>query len=421
MAGTLSIGIVGCGVGGMACAILLAEQGHRVTVLERFAQPRPIGAGLLLQPTGLAILDRLGLGHAARTAGAAIGGIRGLNARGRKVIDLNYSDLAPNCAGPAIAGLGIHRGVLFDLLFQRMAATSAQLICGAEIVELATPADHAIARDASGTEHGPFDALLVCDGAHSKLRGSHAPPHADPLYRWGCVWATLPDPDNLFAGWLHQRFRSTDVMAGVLPVGRDPTHPHGGPAVTLFWSVPAADLAAWPQEGFTAWRKTIGALWPQLVPLLGSLRGSEDFSHATYRDERLRQWSRGRVLFLGDACHGTSPQLGQGANLALLDAWAVARELAQCDGGEGIDAAFDRVQTRRHRQTDFYRQASRWLTPFYQSHCRPLGWLRDLSFGLLCRFAPTRRLMLTTLAGLRRSWARSSPLDETTGFDPDAG
>src|SRR6185369_7552239 len=98
----MNIGIIGCGVAGMAAAILLSRAGHRVTVLERFAQPRPLGAGLLLQPTGLAVLERLGLADAARHAGAPVNGIRGFTVAGRKVLDLSYSDLAPGCAGLGI-------------------------------------------------------------------------------------------------------------------------------------------------------------------------------------------------------------------------------------------------------------------------------------------------------------------------------
>jgi len=49
----LDIAVVGCGVAGQAAAILLADAGHKVTIFERFAEPHPVGAGLLLQPTGL--------------------------------------------------------------------------------------------------------------------------------------------------------------------------------------------------------------------------------------------------------------------------------------------------------------------------------------------------------------------------------
>jgi 2-polyprenyl-6-methoxyphenol hydroxylase-like FAD-dependent oxidoreductase len=410
----MKIGIIGCGVAGMASAILLSRAGHDVTVLERFAQPRPLGAGLLLQPTGLAVLDRLGLGAAARAAGAPIAGIRGLTVGGRKVLDLSYGDLAPSGTGPGCAGLGIHRAVLFDLLFQALSASAAQLVCGAEIVDLVSGEDRVAARDSAGNLHGPFEALLVCDGAHSRLRQHHGALRAAPLYPWACVWATLPDPERRFAGWLHQRFRSTTTMIGILPIGRDPTRRDAGSAVTLFWSLPRAQLETWPQHGFAAWRDEVATLWPQLAPLLAGLKATQDFSHATYRDVGLRRWRQGRVLFLGDCCHGTSPQLGQGANLALLDAWVLGREIAK--GGDVV-AALDRVGASRRGQVDFYRQASRWLTPFYQSRCRPLGWLRDLGFGLACRWRPTRHLMLTTLAGLRCGWWRSQRLDGRAGFE----
>jgi hypothetical protein len=52
------------------------------------------------------------------------------------------------------------------------------------------------------------------------------------------------------------------------------------------------------------------------------------------------------------------------------------------------------------------------LTPFYQSDLPMLGYLRDLAFGPACRFAPSRAIMLTTLAGIRRSAFASEALDE---------
>ena len=59
--GEKRIAIVGCGVAGQAAALFLSRAGHKVTILERFERPAPVGAGLLLQPSGLAVLKRLGL------------------------------------------------------------------------------------------------------------------------------------------------------------------------------------------------------------------------------------------------------------------------------------------------------------------------------------------------------------------------
>ena len=53
--------IVGAGIAGLATAIVLRRSGWEAIVHERAAQPTPVGSGLLLQPPGLAALQRMGL------------------------------------------------------------------------------------------------------------------------------------------------------------------------------------------------------------------------------------------------------------------------------------------------------------------------------------------------------------------------
>ncbi len=57
----LRVAIVGCGSAGPAAATLLARQGHEVRLFERASECRPVGAGFLLQPSGLAVLEELGM------------------------------------------------------------------------------------------------------------------------------------------------------------------------------------------------------------------------------------------------------------------------------------------------------------------------------------------------------------------------
>ena len=92
------IGVVGRGIAEQAAAILLAETGHDVTVFERFVEPRPLGAGLLLQPAGRAVLATLGLS----AVGAKIDGLRAKTAKDRIVLDLDYRDLQPEAHGLGI-------------------------------------------------------------------------------------------------------------------------------------------------------------------------------------------------------------------------------------------------------------------------------------------------------------------------------
>jgi 2-polyprenyl-6-methoxyphenol hydroxylase-like FAD-dependent oxidoreductase len=380
----LQIGVVGCGVAGQAAATFLAETGHAVSIFERFAEPRPLGAGLLLQPTGLAVLRALGV----EPSGAKILGLEAKTAGGRTVLDLSYADLHP-----AAHGLGISRSVLFDLLHARLKRSPARLVTNTEVVKI----DDRHVIDKSGARHGPFDLIVVADGAHSALRARLMPQAHAPLYPWGCVWTTVRDSAGIGAtSMLRQRVRGTREMMGFLPVGED--------LLTLFWSLPAAALAPDQPLDLDAMQRAVREIWPEAAGVVKDAVKANDFARATYRNVALPRWNAGPVLFIGDAAHGTSPQLGQGANLALVDAWTLADTLA--NGGDLDDFA-----RRRNSTVRFYRQASHLLTPFFQSQVVPLGWLRDAVMGLSCRLPISRPLATTTLAGLRRGWLSAASLD----------
>src|SRR4051812_26680327 len=304
------IGVVGCGVAGQAAATFLSESGHRVTLFERFAEPRPVGAGLLLQPTGLAVLRALGLEDEAVAHGGRVVGLEAKTASGRTVLDLSYADLHP-----AAHGVGIRRNVLFDLLHGRLQRSPARLLTGTEIIDVAREHGRAVIVDKDLERHGPFDLVVAADGAHSALRRRLMPDAYQRLYPWGCIWATVADSVGLgAASLLRQRVRGTREMMGLLPVG--------GGELTIYWSLPAAALAPDRPLDLEAIRRTAAALWPEAARIVS---GAGDFSRATYRNVALPRWNDGPILFIGDAAHGTSPQLGQGANLALVDAWTLAQ------------------------------------------------------------------------------------------------
>ena len=96
--------------------------------------------------------------------------------------------------------------------------------------------------------------------------------------------------------------------------------------------------------------------------------------------------------------HATSPQLGQGANQALVDAVVLSDALA---GTADTGAALARYAALRRGHVRFYQPTSRLITPLFQSRSRLLGWGRDLTFPLLPYLGPVRREMVRTLAGLK--------------------
>jgi len=383
----MRIGIIGCGVAGQSSAIALARAGHSVAVFERFATARPLGAGLLLQPSGLAALERLDLRAAAESFGAPVAELDGRIPSGRRVLDLRYRK--------GEHGLGIHRGALFQVLHDAMAATNAELHLDFEAERIESP-ERPVIVAGDGRREGPFDLVLDCAGAHDRLRDAMGLKVRAPLYPWGALWTACPDRGGRFAGVLHQMYARAHTMMGILPIGRGP----GSDAqlVAFFWSLKLDDVETQRSAGLDALKARARAVWPQAEPVLREIASFADLALASYRDVCVQPIRRGRVLVIGDAAHGTSPQLGQGANLALIDALMLAHALKDGDTERAL-TAFERA---RKPHVDFYRIASRALTPMFQSEGRALPLLRDLFLPWANRLPGGRHMTRTTLSGVRK-------------------
>ncbi|HRO03298.1 MAG TPA: FAD-dependent monooxygenase, partial [Terricaulis sp.] len=116
------IAIAGCGVAGLAAATLLRARGARVAVFDQWEAPKPVGSGIILQPVGLHVLDAIGAGEAMRAVGAPIARLFGKSGE-RVVLDVRYDALGRGSP----CGLGVHRGALFQVLFDAARAAGAEI------------------------------------------------------------------------------------------------------------------------------------------------------------------------------------------------------------------------------------------------------------------------------------------------------
>lgn len=170
--------VIGAGIGGLSAAIGLRRTGWQVTVLERVAALRPVGAGLVLQANGLRCLDALGVSASVRERGRpdASGGTR--RSDGRWLARVEASEMERRLGTTAV---GIHRAALHEVLLGALPA--ATVLTGAHVTAVTPDGDvayeHAAARSGrpltlSSVPTGSTAQCADCSGRRQRPRSTSA-------------------------------------------------------------------------------------------------------------------------------------------------------------------------------------------------------------------------------------------------------
>lgn len=380
----LKIGIAGAGIGGLAVAAGLARDGHDVALYDQFDTPRPVGSGLVIQPVGQAVLSQIGANDAAHGLGRKITHMLGHEARrNRAILDVQYD---PDNTGHRY-GLAIHRASLFHVLMTAADTAGVKIRTSARVTGHET--GHLIFE--TGERSDRFDLIIDATGATSPM----SPLKARTL-PYGAVWGTVDWPkDAPVPDWqLSQRYRHARNMVGVLPIGQLPGDTKDKAAI--FWSLPKGGFDGFQRQPIAEWKAEAEALWPDFAPFLADVTDHAQLTPAFYSHGTLRNPTGPGFVHIGDAAHRASPQLGQGANMALLDAWALC---VACREGKDLDDALQRYRRMRARHLWLYQAMSALFTPLYQSDSRILPVLRDHLLAPLSKLRPTRYLLARLVCG----------------------
>lgn len=341
----------------------------------------------MIQPTGMAVLGKLGLLEQVIAAGSRIDRLFG-KAGDRIVLDVRYAALR----APDMFGIGIHRASLFGILYDAVRREGTPVHTGKAIAGSACDGRKRRLSFSDGDESAPFDLVVDALGTRTPL----APPTGRDL-SYGALWASLDRPaDTEFrSDTLAQRYRRASVMAGVLPIGTPP-----GAAteqLAFFWSIRADALTAWREAGLDSWKRQVISLWPECAPLLDQIHDAAQLTFARYAHRTLSEPAERALIHIGDAWHSASPQLGQGANMALLDAWALAKALK---GTADLDEELHRAVALRHRHVLTYQWLTALFTPVYQSDSRAIPFLRDRLVGPISKLWPATAIQAAMVSGL---------------------
>ena len=303
--------IVGGGLGGVAAAVALRRAGIEAEVFEQTGELREIGAGLSVWPNATHVLADLGLLGAAR---ARSGEIRRLELRDPFGALLSTVEMPGRFPTPSLC---IHRADLLALLARELPET--QLHLGKRFESFEERDDRIVARFSDG-DQVESRVLVGADGLFSRVRTALFGTE-QPVYRGCHGWRGLA-PIRHGLGETAIEFWGPGRRIGIEPMGPErifwyatENAPHGSIGAPESWRARLAQLfEGWDQRALDAIQHT-----PQHALLC----------HDLYDRPPRASWSRGRATLLGDAAHPTTPYLGQGACMALEDAYVLARCIAK--------------------------------------------------------------------------------------------
>src|SRR6476646_10376800 len=328
--------VVSAGPAGCTAALLLADYGIPVTLLERYPQPHPLPRAVHLDDEVARVLDRVGVAEGFLTRSRPGSGLRLLDARHRVMAEFRR-DQQPGQHGFPQANM-FHQPDLEELLLARVGQHPLiSLRRGAEVTGLdgdlnaltAAPV-RVHARVAGQPQTFTGRVVLGCDGANSTIRELAGITMEDLGFteRWLVVDIQVED--------------GLDTWDGVEQIC-DPAR------AATFMQV-TGDRYRWEFRLFDgedeAGLITPAALGRLLRPWTGrsDLDGLRIIRSATYtfRAQMASRFRSGRIFLLGDAAHLTPPFIGQGLAGGLRDAdnlaWKLAHVLTDRAGPDLLDS-----------------------------------------------------------------------------------
>jgi 2-polyprenyl-6-methoxyphenol hydroxylase-like FAD-dependent oxidoreductase len=335
--------IIGGGIGGLCTAIALQQYGFGVSVYERMRKLGEVGAGLTLWLNAIKVLRKLGVADAVISAGSKLKRSQIRANTGETLFDARADEMETKYGEPAVA---IHRADLHKILINALKPGTLYLNMNCAKFE---QDDEKVTVYFENGESDTADLLIGADGIHSVVRKQMFP-EIQLRYSGYTAWRGVVETENEAALGLTSESWGMGARFGIVRVNKK----------RIYWfathNQPIGEEATSEQKKskllgiFNKWHKPI-------VHLLDTTPAESILQNDICDIAPFTSWTKGRVTLLGDAAHPTSPNMGQGACMAIESAYVLARALAEEPDHK---SALKRYENERYERTAWITNTS-WL------------------------------------------------------------
>ena len=340
----LSILIVGGGIGGLSVARELSLRGIKATVLERAPQLNPVGAGIIMNPNAMGVLERNGLAEQVRSDSWPYLARETRDHTGRLLATRDYGPLYEK--GKLAQGALVHRAHLLDVLYRSLPAGTVQF--GVSLKSIPTD----------------VDLVIGADGIHSQVRREFFG-EVKPRYMGYRSHRLIME--NVAGVRCFTEYLGRGQRIGLVPIGEKRLYvwtTYNSPREEKLAPDLARQFARFTDQGI---ERLLTALPPPESIITTEIE-------ELWMDDWVRVSTTNCAVLLGDAAHALTPNIGQGAGMAMEDAAVLAEELAS---GAEIEHALGNYAQRRKPRVETVMRVSREVGKDGQRKSALGCWLRN--------------------------------------------
>jgi 2-polyprenyl-6-methoxyphenol hydroxylase-like FAD-dependent oxidoreductase len=369
--------ISGAGIAGLTVGYWLRRHGFTPTIVERAPSLLTGGYKIDVRGTALQVLERMGIHDAVVAASTDMQGALIVDRNGKVVNEMSGDQFGHRAGGD----LEIVRGTLCRILLDRQ--SDGEFIFG-ESVQAISQSPKGVEVAFAKSSPRAFDLVIGADGLHSHVRALAFGDESRFLRELGLYLCVYTVPNYLNLDRVEMQYTELGRMAQIWSSRGD-----ANAKACFGFAAPnvAVDLRdrAQQQRVLADVYKGIGWEVPRLLEMMPD---APDYYFDVAAQIDMAQWSRDRVVLVGDAGYCASPLSGQGTSLALVGAYVLAGELAAAGGA--YQAAFQQYEKQMRPFVGLNQALGRKAASLMRSEGKtnPVRWL----LGQMMRRAPGRVL-----------------------------